>query len=170
MTGVDDYMKQAADPAKWPKDIQYDPENDGTLMKSQGVYEHWNNANEMKYSRNLGSGNGIELVKYTSLPSDNYASEITTAISGKYVADFKIYPNPFVDHIRINAGNEQSLNLNIYNLKGQLIFNTQMNKSYTWNGTSQNGSKVPKGIYLIRLTDINSGEIVWTEKLICKQL
>jgi len=169
MTGVDDYIKQAADPAKWPKDIQYDPENDGTLLKSQGVYEHWNNATEMKYSRNLGSGNGIELVKYSSLASDNYASEITTAISGKNVADFKIFPNPFVDHIRIDAGNEQGLNLNIYNLKGQLIFDTKMNKSYTWNGSSQNGSKVSKGIYLIRLTEINSGEIVWTEKIICNQ-
>jgi len=28
-----------------------------------GVFEHWNNPSEMKYSKNLGTGNGIELVK-----------------------------------------------------------------------------------------------------------
>ena len=27
-----------------------------------GVHEHWNNATDKKYSRNLGKGEGIELV------------------------------------------------------------------------------------------------------------
>jgi hypothetical protein len=31
-------------------------------LASLGVHEHWNNPTEKKYSRNLGSGNGIELV------------------------------------------------------------------------------------------------------------
>jgi hypothetical protein len=31
-------------------------------LKSLGVHEHWNSAIEKKYSRNLGTGNGIELV------------------------------------------------------------------------------------------------------------
>jgi hypothetical protein len=167
MTGVDDYIKQAADPAKWPVGIQYDPENDGSLLKSQGVYEHWNNATDMQYSRNLGSGNGIQLVKYIALPTDNYLGESTTAISEKKGTEFKIFPNPFVNSIRIDAGNEQALNLNIYDLKGQLVFGTKMSKTYIWNGTSQSGSRIPKGIYLVRLTEKNSGELVWTEKISC---
>jgi hypothetical protein len=40
----------------------YDPERDGTGLKSLGVMEHWNNPVEKKYSRNLKSGDGIELV------------------------------------------------------------------------------------------------------------
>jgi hypothetical protein len=31
-------------------------------MPSLGVHEHWNNAKEMKYSRDLGKKYGVELV------------------------------------------------------------------------------------------------------------
>ena len=37
-------------------------------MTSQGVHEHWNNATEKKYTRNLGTGNGIELVYLNGSP------------------------------------------------------------------------------------------------------
>jgi hypothetical protein len=63
MQGVDDYLHQAADRAAWPPGIVYDPENDGTPIGSLGVHEHWNNAQDKKYSRNLGTGTGIELVR-----------------------------------------------------------------------------------------------------------
>ena len=42
----------------------YDPERDGKRCASLGVHEHWNNATDKAYSRNLGKGGpGIELVK-----------------------------------------------------------------------------------------------------------
>jgi hypothetical protein len=63
MPAVDDYLRQAADASYWPEGIIYDPENDGTPIPSMGVHEHWNNANDRQYSRNLGTGYGIELVK-----------------------------------------------------------------------------------------------------------
>lgn len=59
---VDDYLHQAADKANWPEGIVYDPEEDGTPIESLGVHEHWNNAEERLYSRNLDSGEGIELL------------------------------------------------------------------------------------------------------------
>ena len=62
MYGVDDYMHQAADRANWPEGIVYDPDNSGTPIPSLGTHEHWNNSDEKLYSRNLGTGNGIELV------------------------------------------------------------------------------------------------------------
>lgn len=40
----------------------YDPERDGTGVKSLGVLEHWNNPIEKKYSRNQGKDIGIELI------------------------------------------------------------------------------------------------------------
>jgi hypothetical protein len=62
--GTDDFLHQAADPANWPTDpevIEYDPEGDGSVLGSLGTHEHWNNATDKQYSRNLGTGNGIEL-------------------------------------------------------------------------------------------------------------
>ena len=60
--GVDDYLHQAADPANWPTGIVYDPDNSGKPLTSLGVHEHWNNAVDKQYTRNLGTGTGIELV------------------------------------------------------------------------------------------------------------
>ncbi len=61
--GVDDFLHQAADSSNWPDGLIYDPEQDGKTFKSLGVHEHWNNPVNKQYSRNLGTGNGIELVK-----------------------------------------------------------------------------------------------------------
>jgi hypothetical protein len=60
--GVDDYMHQAANPANWPEGIVYDPDNSGKPIPVLGVHEHWNNPIDKQYSRNLGTGKGIELV------------------------------------------------------------------------------------------------------------
>jgi hypothetical protein len=62
VNGVDDYLHQAADPSNWPDGIKYDPDNSGIPISSLGVHEHWNNPVDKQYSRNLGSGEGIELV------------------------------------------------------------------------------------------------------------
>jgi hypothetical protein len=62
INGVDDYMHQAADSTNWPKGIKYDPDNSGKLVPTLGVHEHWNNPIDKQYTRNLGTGNGIELV------------------------------------------------------------------------------------------------------------
>jgi parallel beta-helix repeat protein len=58
----ENYLHEAALADNPPSGIIYDPEGDGTPLTSLGVHEHWNNAVERKYSRNLGTGNGIELV------------------------------------------------------------------------------------------------------------
>ncbi|NJK85716.1 MAG: DUF362 domain-containing protein [Bacteroidales bacterium] len=62
MTGICEHLEQAADPTKWPAGIIYDPEKDGTPLQSLGVYEHWNDPVNRQYSKNLGTGNGIELI------------------------------------------------------------------------------------------------------------
>lgn len=58
----DSYLKEAALADNPPSKSVYDPERDGTTIKSLGVMEHWNNAADKKYSRNLGKDYGIELV------------------------------------------------------------------------------------------------------------
>lgn len=58
----DTYLVEAAKADNPPSGTIYDPEGDGTPLTSLGVAEHWNNAVDRQYSRNLGKGNGIELV------------------------------------------------------------------------------------------------------------
>jgi hypothetical protein len=62
--GVDDYLHEAALAHDPPSGTFYDPDHvqPDTRLGSLGVHEHWNNPQEKKYSRNLGSGQGIELV------------------------------------------------------------------------------------------------------------
>jgi hypothetical protein len=62
--GVDDYLHQTADSGNWPAGIVYAPNGDGIpIPNTLGVHEHWNNPVDKQYSKNLGTGEGIELVK-----------------------------------------------------------------------------------------------------------
>ena len=56
------HLHEAALANQPPSGTTYDPEDDGTALESLGVHEHWNNAKQMQYSRNLGTGGGIELI------------------------------------------------------------------------------------------------------------
>jgi hypothetical protein len=57
----DNYLHEGAQAAKPPSGTVYNPDGTGTLA-SLGVHEHWNNAKDRKYSRNLGAKEGIELI------------------------------------------------------------------------------------------------------------
>lgn len=58
----DMYLVEAAQAGNPPSGTRYDPEGDGTPLGSLGVAEHWNNARDRQYGRNLGRDSGIELV------------------------------------------------------------------------------------------------------------
>ena len=58
----DHAMEEMALASNPPSGVVYDPERDGTRLPSLGTSEHWNNPRDKKYSRNLKTGNGIELV------------------------------------------------------------------------------------------------------------
>jgi len=72
MAGSDDYLHEAALIPDPPSGTNYDPNNDGGLTESFGVHEHWNNASDKQYSRNLDpvNGRGIELVKSSAAFGD----------------------------------------------------------------------------------------------------
>lgn len=67
--GVQDYLHEMALANNPPSGTFYDPEGDGSRLASMGVHEHWNNPVEKKYTRNLGTGNGIELVMVSNAPA-----------------------------------------------------------------------------------------------------
>jgi hypothetical protein len=55
------YLREAALANDPPSKTFYDPERDGIRCRSLGVFEHWNNGTDKKYSGNLGEAHGIEL-------------------------------------------------------------------------------------------------------------
>jgi hypothetical protein len=67
-SGVDDYLREAALANNPPSGTFYDPDHPTPekRLESLGVHEHWNSRLEMKYSRNLGTGQGIELIAVKS--------------------------------------------------------------------------------------------------------
>ena len=60
--GVDNYLHEAAQAGSPPSGSFYDPGSTGSRLASLGVHEHWNNATNRLYSRNLGRNEGIELL------------------------------------------------------------------------------------------------------------
>ena len=59
----ENYLHEAALAGQAPSGTVYNPNPDREPEASLGVHEHWNNPRDKQYSRNLGKGEGIELVK-----------------------------------------------------------------------------------------------------------
>lgn len=155
--GVDDYLEQAADPAKWPANITYDPENDGVPLTSLGAHEHWNGTQTKQYSRNLGLEQGIELV---SIPADLVASVVN--VEEKQAVREEIinaYPNPFSEkvNLRFLIDEQASVKLDVYDMRGQLV-RTLADRTFTpgehimnWDGTGGSASFLSGGIYIVSI-------------------
>jgi hypothetical protein len=67
---TDNYLHEASQITSPPSGITYDPDTNGAPTKSLGVHEHWIDPFEKKYTRNLRTGNGIELFTYEPLSGD----------------------------------------------------------------------------------------------------
>jgi len=61
----ENYLHEAALSGSAPSGTVYNPNPNGEPVESLGVHEHWNNAKDKQYSRNLGKREGIELVTWT---------------------------------------------------------------------------------------------------------
>jgi hypothetical protein len=152
MSGVDDYLHQAADSDYWPDGIQYDPEEDGTIIGSLGVHEHWNNTEDKNYTRNLDTGIGIELVKITSV------SKVDEKAVAELPGHFQLlgnYPNPFNPEttIRYSLDQQAHVMLTVYDIQGhslQTLTDEYQHRGYhivTWNGLMSNNATAAAGIY-----------------------
>jgi hypothetical protein len=80
--GLDNYLHEAALADNPPSGILYDPDGDGVPLQSLGVHEHWNNPVEKQYSRNLGTGLGIELVAVRPTGRGGLMSMARTDLTG----------------------------------------------------------------------------------------
>jgi len=87
---VDNYLHESALADNPPSGTYYSPNGDSVRLTSLGVHEHWNNSTDKQYSRNLGTGAGIELVRGPGT--------VTSARPAGTVTGFALrqnYPNPF---------------------------------------------------------------------------
>ncbi|MBN2474396.1 MAG: DUF362 domain-containing protein [Pirellulales bacterium] len=67
--GTENYLHEAALADSPPSGTTYDSNHDGAPLVSLGVHEHWDNATDKQYSRNLGTGEGIELISQQPVAS-----------------------------------------------------------------------------------------------------
>ena len=110
------YLHQAASSEWWPAGITYDPDNSGTPIGSLGVHEHWNNVDEMQYSRNLETGEGIELVKI--FEEVNFTDPIQIA------DNLRIFPNPCSEIATISWVQDEAAEIQyrVVDINGRMVF------------------------------------------------
>jgi hypothetical protein len=160
MPGVDDYLHQAADSANWPKGIKYDPNGTGQYIASLGVHEHWNDAVNKQYTRNLGTGTGIELKEIEQRATAVQEAQLT--VPNQYVL-YQNYPNPFNPSTTIGykLAQQSSVKVTVYNLVGQEIKSFTLgvqaagSQKVVWNGTNSQGSSLSSGVYVYRVRAVS---------------
>ncbi|HXX62287.1 MAG TPA: T9SS type A sorting domain-containing protein [Bacteroidota bacterium] len=148
--GVDDYLHQAADSSTWPAGMIYDPDSTGVPISSQGVHEHWNNMTDMQYTRNLGTGTGIELIR---LPQSANAI-VSPPAASRTMRLLPNYPNPFNPSTTITFELQKGarVSLQVIDLQGRLV--ATLVDGFRAPGTysaSFNGTGFASGMYFYRL-------------------
>ena len=147
-SGVDDYLHQAASSDWWPDGITYDPEGDGTPVTSLGVHEHWNNPVDKQYSRNLGTGEGIELV-YQNI--QQAPSSINKKKSERIQVKAYLSSGNSTLNLEFNQDVQGQIAISIYTLSGKLMQNSSL-ESVRANTASQISLDDYKpGYYLISI-------------------
>ncbi len=157
MRGADDYLHQAADSTNWPAGIKYDPDSTGVHIYSLGVHEHWNNATDKQYTRNLGSGNGIELLTVEQSQTTGFASLTRNVPQSFEIA--QNYPNPFNPSTTISylLPERASVVVSIYDLQGRIVRSFTLGEQLAgtqrvvWDGTNAHGGAAATGVYVYRV-------------------
>jgi hypothetical protein len=92
------------------------------------------------------------------VPSGAMGENITESHKSNYLNE--PYPNPFNPHTTIRFGLKapSNVSLKIFNVQGQLVktlrddtFVQAGEYQESWNGTDNNGNKVPSGVYFLKL-------------------
>jgi hypothetical protein len=133
-------------------------------LQSLGVHEHWNNSTDKQYSRNLGTGAGIELVRLQS--------SVTSVREREIASEFGVlanYPNPFnpTTTIRFSTSQSTQVLLRVYDIEGRIVA-TPMNQRLALgeHEVRFDGRGLASGVYFCRLS---AGGSVKTIKLLLQK-
>lgn len=108
-------------------------------------------------------GQKLELTAKVGSITITVIQETVTGIKTEQKYSFKIYPNPTKDVAYLSLGepHQNKLQVVICDLSGRDILKTQTFTYQKVNGQLElNVSSLPRGIYLIRLIDVNTGTII----------
>jgi hypothetical protein len=146
---ADDYLHQASDTTLWPADIKYDPDGNGIHLKSLGTHEHWNNAIDKQYSRDLGLNTGIELVM-NLIPT---GVDPVLNIHEGFSLD-QNYPNPFKSstHITYTIPVNANVIIKVIDASGREMETIEnMNRQAGTYTLTFDAKQLPNGEYYYRL-------------------
>lgn len=110
---ADNFLHEAANIGNPPSGIAYA----GKKLVSLGVYEHWNNPEQRMYSRNLGTGKGIELYR---VPLDENRAAIEYFYADGTTLHYKVSN---ADEVRLN-------NMKLDNTEGHLCVGVDKTTDY----------------------------------------
>ncbi len=149
---VDNWLHESAQADNPPSALVYNPGAEDSPLESLGVHEHWNSWEEKQYTRNLGTGEGIEL--YTVDQTVDTVDH-TIGINERYETELNVwlkpnYPNPFqsITTVPFELTSEASVTMVIYDQLGRILvtvaegFYPAGAHSIEWDG-----SDYPDGIY-----------------------
>ena len=110
---ADNFLHEAANIGNPPSGIAYA----GKKLVSLGVHEHWNNPEQRMYSRNLGTGKGIELYR---VPLDENRAAIEYLYADGTTLHYKVSN---ADEVRLN-------NMKLDNTEGHLCVGVDKTTDY----------------------------------------
>jgi hypothetical protein len=155
MAAGEDYLIEAAKADNPPSGTFYDPDHATafTRLQSLGVHERWNNDVDRKYTRNLSTGNGIELITVEG---------VATVIHDRgnpasHSSAIQLEKAPGMRFVTVSMPEGNPISLTVYDALGKYI-GTAVNGYmaagvYTIDWTKAAGSgMLPRGSYLLRAT------------------
>jgi len=155
---VDNYLHEAAQANNPLSGTFYAPNKDGIRLSSLGVHEHWNNPIDKQYTRNLKTGNGIELFTPPSI-----STSVNEVIMPSGFVLHQNYPNPFnpTTMISYSLPIRSYVSINIFDALGrQVAILVNEEKSAGSHEVQFDAKTLSSGIYFYRIQvhQISSGQ------------
>jgi uncharacterized protein (DUF362 family) len=143
---VDNYLHEAAEAAAPSSGTFYDPDGDNIALSSLGVHEHWNNEIDKQYSRNLGTGEGIELV----MAEKQVINDIN--MLANHTIQFSIIGNPVSNKLMVELSNHTGrITCQVIDLGGKTV----RSKDFRIHGQNEkvqlDVSDLEQGIYILNV-------------------
>jgi hypothetical protein len=116
--GAEDYLNEAALAYNPPSGTFYDPNHETATQRlpSLGVFEHWNDSVDRQYSRNLGTGNGIELVFIDGASSRIRA--VSRPVSARLAYSVRVQASRIVE---LSVPGSSMISLALFDAKGRQV-------------------------------------------------